>query len=185
MTSQRIGYSRVSTTDQNPDSQRSALEAAGVDVLHVDYFTGTKANRPEWDIARGKLRRGDTLVITRLDRLGRSTRDLLAISTWLEDNGVNLEATEQSIDTTTPEGKLFFTMIAAFAEFEHGMMKARTLDGLATAKAKGRTGGRPPKITPKQSALIRKMKDEGHSVTEIAESFNITRQTVYRHLEAK
>ena len=183
MTSHRIGYSRVSTTDQNPESQADALRAANVDVIHVDFFTGTKANRPEWDIARGKLRRGDTLVITRLDRLGRSTRDLLEIATWLEDNGVNLEATEQKIDTTTPEGKLFFTMIAAFAEFEHGMMVSRTKDGLAAARARGRVGGRKPKLSDRQRADIRKRYSEGTSPTDLAADYGVSRQTIYRVVE--
>ena len=180
MTSQRIGYGRVSTTDQNPESQADALRKANADVIHVDYFTGTKASRPEWDIARGKLRAGDTLVITRLDRLGRSTRDLLEISSWLDDNGVNLEATEQSIDTATPEGKLFFTMVAAFAEFEHGMMKARTMDGLAAARARGKVGGRKPKLTERQRTDIRKRYADKASPTELAADYGVTRQTIYR-----
>ncbi|KAB1639704.1 recombinase family protein [Pseudoclavibacter terrae] len=180
MTSQRIGYSRVSTTDQNPDSQRDALESAAVDAIHVDFYTGTKASRPQWDIARGKLRRGDTLVITRLDRLGRSTRDLLEIAKWLEDNGVHLEATEQKIDTATPEGRLFFTMIAAFAEFEHGMMVSRTKDGLAAARARGRVGGRKPKLTERQRADIRKRYEAKASPTELAEDYGVSRQTIYR-----
>jgi DNA invertase Pin-like site-specific DNA recombinase len=184
MTTHRIGYSRVSTTDQNPDSQRDALLLAGVDELFVDTFTGTKADRPRWNDAKSKLRLGDTLVITRLDRLGRSTKDLLEIAAYLDEKGVNLVATEQSIDTTTPEGKLFFTMVAAFAEFEHSMMRARTMDGLAAARARGRVGGRKAKLTPAKVADIRTRYEANETVQSIADYFGVSRPTIYRALES-
>jgi DNA invertase Pin-like site-specific DNA recombinase len=110
MTTKRIGYGRVSTSDQNPDSQRDALKRAGVDQIFLDTFTGTKANRPELNRMKDQLRSGDTIVITRLDRLGRSTKDLLNLVSELQDQQVNLEVLEQSINTSTPEGKLFFTL---------------------------------------------------------------------------
>lgn len=188
MTSQRIGYSRVSTTDQNPESQHDALTKAGCDQVFIEKYTGTKANRPIWDKVRGTkdepgiLRKGDTLVITRLDRLGRSTKDLLDIAADLEERGINLIATEQSIDTTTPEGKLFFTMVAAFAEFEHSMMRSRTMDGLAAARARGRKGGRKSALTPKQVQAIRNMYGTGSTVSELAEAFKVSRPTIYRAL---
>jgi DNA invertase Pin-like site-specific DNA recombinase len=183
MTTHRIGYSRVSTLDQNPESQQDALTKAGCKKVYVDHFTGTKASRPEWDKVKEVLREGDTLVITRLDRLGRSTPDLLAISKWLQENGINLEATEQPINTTTAEGRLFFTMMAAFAEFEHDLMQARTMDGLAAARARGRVGGRKPKISTTQAAAIRKRYDDGETVQELADSFNTSRPTIYRALD--
>lgn len=182
MTSTRIGYSRVSTTDQNTQSQQDKLAAAGCERIFVDHFTGTKASRPEWDRARDVLRRGDTLVITRLDRLGRSTKDLLAIASWLDDNGIDLCATEQQIDTSTPEGRLFFTMISAFAEFEHSMMVARTKDGLAAARARGRTGGRKPKLSTAQRAEVRRLAAADRPMVEIAELFRVSRATIYRTL---
>lgn len=187
MTSYRIGYSRVSTTDQNPDSQKDALEKAEVTKTFVDTFTGTKASRPEWDKAKEALREGDTLVITRLDRLGRSTKDLLEISQWLRDNGINLVATGQSIDTTTAEGRLFFTLMAAFAEFEHDLMVSRTLDGLAAARARGRNGGRKAKVSAKDAARMRELYDDRKSpvtVSEIAARYKVSRPTVYRALES-
>lgn len=184
MTTHRIGYSRVSTTDQNPESQQDALSKAGVDRIFIDHFTGTKSSRPEWDKARDAMREGDTLVITRLDRLGRSTKDLLEIAEALAQKGVNLQATEQSIDTTTPEGKLFFTMIAAFAEFEHSMMRARTLDGLAAGRARGRTGGRPAKLSQRKVNDVRERYEAGESVQEIANYFQVSRPTIYRALDA-
>jgi DNA invertase Pin-like site-specific DNA recombinase len=183
MTSKRFGYGRVSTGDQNPDSQRDALKRAGVDELFVDTFTGTKTSRPELDKLKAKLRAGDTLVITRLDRLGRSTKDLLNLVSDLQDQGVNLEVIEQSIDTRTPEGKLFFTLVASFAEFEREIMRSRTMDGLAAARARGRTGGRALALSEAKVQLAKRLYDEGKFVKDIAELLGVSRPTIYRALE--
>lgn len=183
MISHRIGYGRVSTTDQSPDSQSDALTQAHVDRLFVEKVSGTKAHRPELDKALDALRGGDTLVVTRLDRLGRSTKDLLGIASELETAGVHLEVLEQRIDTTTSEGRLFFTMVAAFAEFEHSMMVSRTKDGLAAARARGRRGGRPAKMTPARVMEARRLYAEGNTtVTAIADLFGVSRPTIYRVL---
>lgn len=183
MTTQKIGYGRVSTLDQNLDSQADTLEAAGVDKLFIEKITGTVKERPELDKLREQLRPGDTLVITRLDRLGRSTKDLLAISSELEEKNVELEVLEQNINTKTPEGKLFFTLVAAFAEFEHSLMVARTRDGLAAARARGRVGGRKPKLSEAQQEQIKKLYDKRDlTVREIAALFGVTAPTVYRAL---
>jgi DNA invertase Pin-like site-specific DNA recombinase len=179
-----IGYSRVSTLDQNPESQLDRLTSAGCIHVFMDRFSGTKASRPEWDKCRATLQAGDTLIITRLDRLGRSTKDLLAIASWLDDVGVNLIATEQSINTTTAEGRLFFTMVSAFAEFEHSLMVARTKDGLAAAKARGRAGGRPLTLSVQQAAEVTSMLSADRSVTEVAELFKVSRATIYRTVRA-
>lgn len=184
MTSRRIGYGRVSTLDQNLESQSDALKAAGADKVFVEKITGTKASRPQLDKVREQLREGDTLVITRMDRLGRSAKDLLNIVSELDTLGVDLEIIEQNIDTKTPEGKLFFTMVAGFAEFEHSMMVARTKDGLAAARARGRVGGRKPKLSEAQKATISKLYDSKElTVSEIAEQFGVTRPTVYRAVQ--
>lgn len=183
MTSQRIGYSRVSTTDQNPDSQADALAKAGCDQVHIEKFTGTKASRPVWDQVKNILRKGDTLVCTRLDRLGRSSRDLIEIAAWLDENGIALQATEQPIDTTTPEGRMFYTILSAFAQFERELIVARTRDGLAAARARGRNGGRKSALTPKQAERIRKLHADGATVTTLAEDFKVSRPTIYRALE--
>jgi Site-specific recombinases, DNA invertase Pin homologs len=184
MTSQRLGYGRVSTQDQNLDAQADALKKAGADKIFIEKITGTKASRPELDKLREQMREGDTLVVTRLDRLGRSTKDLLAISSELEEKGVELEVLEQNINTKTPEGRFYFTMIAAVGELERAYLVARTKDGLAAARARGRMGGRKPKLTAAQKRQVKRLYDERElTVREIAGMFNITPPTVYRALE--
>jgi DNA invertase Pin-like site-specific DNA recombinase len=186
MTSQRLGYGRVSTQDQNLDAQRDALKKAGVDKIFIEKITGTKASRPELDKLREQMREGDTLVITRLDRLGRSTRDLLAISSELEEKGVELEVIEQQINTKSAEGRFYFTMIAAVSELERAYLVARTKDGLASARARGRLGGRKPKLSEAQKKQVKKLYDAKElTVREIAALFSITAPTVYRALESQ
>lgn len=185
MTTRTFGYSRVSTADQNTTSQLDALSAAGVDEVYVDHFTGTKASRPELDKLLAQLRAGDTLMVTRLDRLGRSTKDLLDLVTRLDALEVNLHVLEQQIDTSTAEGRLFFTMIAAFAQFEREIMRARTLDGLAAAKARGRSGGRKPCLSTSQVQLAKRLAQEGNPITQIANDLGVSRPTIYRALETR
>lgn len=183
MINQRFGYGRISTADQNVSSQEDSLRRANCDRIFLDTFTGTKASRPELDKLKELLREGDVLVITRLDRLGRSTKDLLTIVGELEKKGVQLEVLEQSIDTSTPEGKLFFTMVAAFAEFERELMRSRTMDGLAAARARGRLGGRKPKLSEPQMVEVCRLYRDGRRVQDIADLFSISRPTVYRVLD--
>lgn len=184
MTTKLIGYGRISTSDQNVSSQEDALNLAGVDQLFIDTFTGTKSSRPQLDRMKEQLRSGDTIVITRLDRLGRSTKDLLNLVSELDSLGVNLRVLEQSINTSTPEGKLFFTMVAAFAEFEREIMRARTVDGLASARARGRLGGRRPAMSEAKKALAIQMYSDGKHVKDIAEIFGVSRPTIYRALDS-
>lgn len=182
MTNKTFGYARVSTADQNPASQEDALRRGGADEVLVDFFTGTKASRPELDRVLTQLRSGDRLMITRLDRLGRSTKDLLELVTRLDDMGVNLMVLEQQINTASAEGRLFFTMIAAFAQFEREIMRARTLDGLAAARARGRNGGRQAALSSSQSELARKLAHEGRPISQIAKDLGVSRPTIYRVL---
>lgn len=178
-----VGYARVSTRDQHPKAQTDALAAAGCEKTFTDHASGTLARRPALDEALGYLRAGDTLMVTKLDRLGRSVRNLQQIADDLQARQVRLRAVSQGIDTTTPGGRLFFHMLAAIAEFEHDLIVERTHDGLAAARARGRKGGPKFKMTPNEIAQARAMYDGGkHTVQEIADTFGVPRPTVYRHL---
>ena len=182
-TSKKFGYARVSTLGQSTDHQENALKNAGCDKILLEKFTGTKASRPLLDELREQLRPGDTVVITKLDRLGRSTKDLLQIVTEFERQNINLVVLEQNINTSTPDGRLFFTLISAFAQFEAEIIAARTRDGLAAAKAAGRLGGRKPLLSPIQIKEVGRFYNEGMSVSKIAALFGVTRQVIYRTLE--
>jgi DNA invertase Pin-like site-specific DNA recombinase len=188
----RVGYGRVSTTDQHPEAQQDALVAAGCDEVLIDRTSGKLARRPELDKALLVAREGDQLVITKLDRLGRSLEHLIALSKELEAKGVDLVVLDQGIDTSTALGRMFFHILGAIAEFEHALMSERTTDGLAAARARGRTGGQKPKLTPRQARMAQEMYEElgpdgrrAHTVAEIAAEFGVSRPTIYRHLEAR
>jgi len=186
----RIGYGRVSTRDQNPDGQRDALDTAGCDEVFVDKASGKLAGRPKLDEALRLARKGDQLVVTKLDRLGRSLEHLMALSKQLQAKQVDLVVLDQGIDTSTAVGRMFFQILGAIAEFEHALMSERTRDGLDAARARGRTGGQKPKLTARQAKIAQDMYDElgpdghrAHTVQQIAEEFGVTRPTIYRHLQ--
>jgi len=186
----RIGYGRVSTRDQHPEAQHDALDAAGCDQIFIDKASGKLARRPELDKSLLSANRpGDQLVITKLDRLGRSLEHLIELSKLLQARGVNLVVLDQGIDTSTAVGRMFFQILGAIAEFEHALMSERTVDGLAAARARGRTGGQKPKLGPRQIKLARQMYDETgddgkrkHTVAQIAAEFGVSRPTIYRNL---
>ncbi|GHG04567.1 recombinase family protein [Streptomyces hydrogenans] len=186
----RIGYGRVSTTDQNLDAQRTALEVAGCEEIYLDQISGKLTNRPELDKVMTRLRAGDTLVITKLDRLGRSLKHLLEVSAELEARTVDLVVLDQGLDTSTPVGRFMFQILGAVAEFERSLNVERTMDGLASARAKGKVGGRKSALTPAQVRHARFMRDERdedgrprHTVQEIADELGVGRATIYRALD--
>jgi DNA invertase Pin-like site-specific DNA recombinase len=177
-----IGYARCSTTDQHIDVQTTRLREAGCDRIFVDDgVSGAKASRPEWDRCLAYLREGDVLVSVKLDRFGRSTKHLLEVAADLEARGVGLKCLDQPIDTTTSVGRLLFTILAAVAEFERGLIIERTNAGLAAAKARGRNGGRPKSWTPQQQATAHMLKaQDAMSAEEIAGVLGVSRATYYR-----
>ncbi|GAB3986591.1 recombinase family protein [Actinoallomurus acanthiterrae] len=185
-TRHRVGYARVSTTDQDAQLQRDALNAAGCTRIFEDKASGKSADRPQLSAALDYLRAGDTLVVWQLDRLGRSLIDLVTIVDGLHQRGIGfkvLQGTLANIDTTTDDGKLFFTIIAAMAEYERSLIRNRTKAGLAAAKAQGRTGGRPTVINDDLLTVARARRANGESVSSIAKALGVSRATLYRYLE--
>lgn len=175
-----IGYARVSTTDQDFDIQIAALKAAGCDVIRSEKVSGTStAGRAELRNLLDFIRQGDTLIVTRIDRLARSIADLAGIVRELEAKGAALRATEQPVDTSSAAGRAFLQMLGVFAEFETAIRHERQLEGIAAAKAAGVYKGRPPSIKPDAIAAL---KAEGLGATEIARRLNIGRASVYRAL---
>lgn len=183
-----IGYARVSTQDQTLDLQTDALKAAGCEKLFTDTTSGAKSERPGLLEAMNHLRSGDTLVVWRLDRLGRTLKHLIATITDLSDKGIGFKSLQENMDTTTSGGKLIFHIFGALAEFEREVIKERTKAGLQAARARGRLGGRPKiqTVDPKKIALARQLYDDGHmTVQEICDTLHIGRATLYRYVEDK
>lgn len=175
-----IGYARVSTTDQDPQLQIDALRAAGVERMFTDQASGTATSRPEFDKMLGQLRLGDTLVVWRLDRLGRSMKHLLELADELERSEVGLRSLNEQLDTTTANGRLIFHVMAALAEFERGLLSERTQAGLHAARRKGRVGGRPKALTDAARRTAIDLRDQGKTVTEISDTLRVSRATIYR-----
>ena len=185
----QIGYARVSTEEQTLNLQLDALKAAGCDRRFTDTASGAKADRPGLREALDHLRAGDTLVVWRLDRLGRSLRHLIETVTTLAERGVGFKSLTESIDTTSPGGKLIFHLFGALAEFERDLIRERTRAGLIAARARGRKGGRPHAkglADPRQRALARKLyAAKETSVAELARMFKVSRATFYRYVTSQ
>lgn len=175
-----VGYARISTTDQNLDLQIDALRKAGCDAIHRDAVSGTKTQRPGLDKALSYLREGDTLVVWRLDRLGRSLRHLIDLATDLERRKVGLRSLQESIDTSTAGGKLIFHVFGALAQFERELNRERTIAGLASARARGRKGGRRSLPQSKVETAVHLANTTTRTIEEICETVGISRSTFYK-----
>jgi DNA invertase Pin-like site-specific DNA recombinase len=180
-----IGYARVSTGEQTLDLQLDALQKAGCGKIYQETASGAKAERPVLADVLGYLRKGDTLVAWRLDRLGRSLKHLIEVVAALAERGIGFKSLTEQIDTTTPGGKLIFHVFGALAEFERDLIRERTHAGLAVARARGRLGGRPRKLAdPKQLELARTLYAGGETdIDTICAPLGISRATLYRYLK--
>jgi DNA invertase Pin-like site-specific DNA recombinase len=184
MTAHRIGYARVSTRDQNLALQRDALRAAGCDRIYEDTISGTRAKRPGLAKALDQLRDGDTLVVWKLDRLGRSVKDLLDFAGGLKDQGIGFVSLTDSIDTTTASGRFFFNVMASLAQMERELMIERTQAGLQAAREQGRIGGRKRIMTDAKIRSARKLLSQGTPPKEVAASLGVSVPTLYRWVPA-
>lgn len=176
-----IGYARVSTDDQSLDSQTDALSVAGAEKVFADKISGSKRSRPELDKMLEQLRDGDVVTVTKYDRLARSLKDLLEIVETIRKRGAGFRSLAEDIDTTTPAGRLVFHVFASIAQFERERISERTREGLASARNRGRIGGRPPALSAAQKDEVRRMRDdEQRTVSEIARLFKVSERTVRR-----
>jgi DNA invertase Pin-like site-specific DNA recombinase len=184
-----VGYARVSTQDQTLALQQDALQEAGCDRIFADTASGAQADRPGLDEAIAYARSGDTLVVWKLDRLGRSLPHLIETVRGLEQRGIGFKSLTEQIDTTTSGGKLIFHVFAALAEFERDVIRERTQAGLTAARARGRRGGRPKAAAlndAKKVALAQRLyDDETHSIEEICRLLGVSRATLYRYIKRR
>lgn len=177
-----IGYARVSKVDQDPQLQLDALDAAGCDDTYIDKASGLREDRPEFLACMRNLRQGDTLVVWKLDRLGRSTPHLLSITEELRQRGVHFRTLTEAIDTSTPAGRLMFTMMAAIATFERDLIVERTRAGMAAARGKGIRPGPRTVMNPEKIKAAQKMLKDGQPATTVCQAIGVSRATLYRHL---
>lgn len=178
----RIGYARVSKQDQNLDLQTDALKAAGCTIIYEEKVSGAKMPRPEQENMLKALRKGDTVVIWQLSRLGRNLSELINLVNQFEEMGVAFEVITEKYDTTSASGKLIFNVFASLAAYERERLIERTRAGLTAARARGRVGGRKPKIGDKEKREIAiLLSDPNMTVTDVAARFGVSRTTIYKH----
>ena len=179
-----IGYARVSTVDQHLNMQEDALRSAGCEKVYTDVVSGAKTARPGLNSALSHLRKGDTLVVWRLDRLGRSLAHLIQTIKELSEKEIGFKSLQESIDTTTSGGQLIFHIFGALAQFERELIRERTNAGLKAARVRGRLGGRPAQLNKQEIRKLKRHYTKGDlSVMEICKLFNITKPTLYRYLK--
>lgn len=179
----QIGYARVSTADQDPAMQVTALKEAGAERVFEEHASGAKTERPQLSACLDYLREGDTLVVWKLDRLGRSLAHLLAVVNGLHDRGVHFKSITEGFDTATPGGTMIFHVLGALAEMERGLIQERTRAGLTAARARGKVGGRRTVMTPAKTRSAKSLIDAGTPLSEVAHSLGVGRATIYRWLE--
>ena len=177
-----FGYARVSTEAQNLDRQLDALKKYGVDVIYNEKMTGTKKDRPELTKLLERITEGDTVVIESLSRLGRSTKDLIELTDLFKSKGVRLVSLKESIDTDSSTGKLLFTLMSAIAQFERDTIADRTREGLRSARARGRTGGRPKANPDNIKKAVKLYNTRQYSIKEIEELTGVKKSTLYRNI---
>jgi len=179
-----IGYMRVSTNDQSTDLQEDALKKDGCNQIFSDTASGAKTDRPGLEEALSFLRKGDTLVVWKLDRLGRSLKHLIEVVILLNEREIYFKSLQESIDTSTSGGKLIFHVFGALAEFERDIIRERTKAGLDSARARGRVGGRPKKLDEKKVAFAKSMMaDHSNSISDICDTLGVSKATLYRYLK--
>ena len=177
------GYARVSTQHQELNRQMDLLEKENCNEILTEKMTGTKSSRPALDRLKDKLRPGDTVIVESFSRLGRSTKDLIDLVNYFEEHNVKLISLKENFDTVTPQGRLMMTVFQAFSQFERDLIVERTKEGLKSARARGRKGGRPPVNQRDIERAIKLYKSEEYSVKEIVEMTGISKSTLYRYLD--
>jgi DNA invertase Pin-like site-specific DNA recombinase len=178
-----IGYARVSTYEQTLNLQRDALEKAGCTKIFTDTASGAQTERKGLEAALSYVRNGDTLIVWRLDRLGRSLPHLITTMTTLEERGIGFKSLTENIDTTTSGGKLIFHIFGALAEFERNLIRERTTAGLTAARARGKKGGRPQALTARQLGIASDLYEKRHPIAEICRTLKISKATLYRAIK--
>ena len=180
----KIGYARVSTEEQNLDRQLDSLKEARCEKIFQEKITGTKKERPELDKLMEQLRSGDLIIISDLTRLSRSVKDLFSLVDQIEKKGANIKSLKESwMDTSTPQGKLMFTIFAGISQFERDLISQRTLEGLAAARARGRKGGRPKKDEKTINLALKMYEEKAYSISEITKATGVSKTTIYRYIK--
>lgn len=179
----KIGYARVSTQDQNLDLQKDALDKEGCGKIYEEKVSGKDTNRPQFLLMNDHLRKGDTVVVWKLDRLGRNFNELIQIIEDWKKRGIALKVLTENFDTSSPEGELYFRIFCMIADYERAKIRERINAGLTAARARGRVGGKPPSLTPKEVERLKELyNDKDLSISELCDMFRIGKTTLYKYV---